>query len=73
VKPQEILLTVDRRKRVSLGGLARYAHYLVHVDEDGVITLTPAVVKTRAEFDVLLRSAAKGAAMQRALDDEPPF
>jgi hypothetical protein len=38
------LLQLDARRRISLGALAAHGYYLVEVAEDGVITLTPAVV-----------------------------
>ncbi len=39
------LVTLDSRKRVSLGRLgARHDQYFVYVDERGIIVLTPAVV-----------------------------
>lgn len=40
------LITLDARRRASLSGLGRPEHhrYLVAVDPDGTITLTPAVV-----------------------------
>jgi hypothetical protein len=38
------LLEVDSRRRVSLGPLAKSELYLVEVEEDGTIILTPAVV-----------------------------
>lgn len=44
-----MLLDVDARRRISLGALAAADRYLVDVDEDGVITLSPAVVMTEME------------------------
>jgi len=43
------LLEVDARKRVSLGVLAAYDRYLVDVEDDGTIILTPAVVMSVVE------------------------
>lgn len=40
------LLTLDGRRRINLGKIARPkdTRYLAHVEADGVIVLTPAVV-----------------------------
>jgi hypothetical protein len=43
------LLELDSRRRVSLGSLATHDRYLVEVEEDGTIVLTPAVVMSAAE------------------------
>jgi hypothetical protein len=43
------LLEVDARRRVSLGLLAEHDRYLVEVEDDGTIVLTPAVVMSAAE------------------------
>lgn len=43
------LLEVDGRRRISLGALAEHDRYLAHVEEDGTIILTPAVVLPLAE------------------------
>lgn len=48
-KGQPSLLEVDSRRRISLGSLAEHARYLVEVEDDGVIVLTPAVVMSVAE------------------------
>jgi len=48
-KVQPTLLEVDSRRRISLGSLAEHARYLVDVEEDGVIILTPAVVMSVAQ------------------------
>ena len=48
-KDQRGLLEVDSRRRISLGALAEHDRYLVEVDDDGVIVLTPAVVMSVAE------------------------
>ena len=47
------MLTVDSRRRISLGPLAEYARYLVDVEEDGTIVLTPAVVMPAAQARLL--------------------
>jgi hypothetical protein len=51
------LVEVDSRRRISLGPAVREAgtHYMVEVDDDGVITLTPAVVMSEAEVRLLQR------------------
>lgn len=50
------LLEVDSRKRVSLGQAAGLAdRYLMDQDQDGIITLTPAVVVTADEARLLTR------------------
>lgn len=48
-----ILLELDTRRRISLGRIAKHNHYLVAVEEDGTIVLTPAVVMTEAEARLL--------------------
>jgi len=40
----ETLLTLDSRKRVSLGKLARHDHYMITEEPGGVLILTPVVV-----------------------------
>jgi hypothetical protein len=42
-------LEVHGRRRISLGGLAEYDRYLVDVEEDGTIVLTPAVIMSVAQ------------------------
>lgn len=46
---RQILLEVDSRRRISLGSLAKHDRYLVEVSEEGIITLTPAVVMPASE------------------------
>lgn len=41
---EEVLLEVDKRRRVSLGDLATKQRYLAKLEPDGTIILTPAVV-----------------------------
>lgn len=50
VDRKQILIQLDRRHRASLGRIARHYRYLAHVESDGTIVLTPAVVvqETRA-------------------------
>lgn len=43
------LLEVDSRRRISFGSLAMHDRYLVDVEEDGTIILTPAVVMSVAQ------------------------
>ena len=43
------LLEVDSRRRISLGSLATHDRYLVEVEDDGTIVLTPAVVMSAAQ------------------------
>jgi hypothetical protein len=43
------LLELDSRRRISLGSLATHDRYLVDVEEDGTIVLTPAIVMSAAE------------------------
>jgi hypothetical protein len=50
-QPQPTFLEVDARKRVSLGKLAAHRWYLAAVDDDGTITLTPAVVMPAVPAD----------------------
>jgi hypothetical protein len=51
----EHVLDVDSRGRVSLGRLAQPGHrrYLAHVEADGTIVLTPAVVVSALEAEIL--------------------
>lgn len=42
-------IELDSRRRASLARIARHTRYLVKVEDDGVIVLTPAVVMTEAE------------------------
>lgn len=49
MKEHRSLLELDSRRRISLGSLAEHDRYLVEVEEDGVIVLTPAVVMSAAE------------------------
>jgi hypothetical protein len=47
------LLEVDARRRISLGALAEHDRYLVEVEDDGTIVLTPAVVMSAAQARLL--------------------
>jgi hypothetical protein len=49
----QTLLEVDSRRRISLGTLAAHDRYLVTVDDDGVIILTPAAAIPLAELAAL--------------------
>lgn len=57
--PRQTLLELDARRRISLGALATYDRYLVEVQDDGTIVLTPAVVIP----------ASTSEAIERFLDD----
>ena len=50
---KQSLLEVDSRRRISLGPLAQHDRYLVEVEEDGTIVLTPAVVISAAQARLL--------------------
>ena len=47
-------LEVDSRRRISLGELAKADRYLVEQDDEGKITLTPAVVMTLAQYNDII-------------------
>lgn len=49
----EALIELDSRKRAPLSQLAHHRRYLVTVDDDGVLILTPAVVMTEFEAKFL--------------------
>lgn len=50
------LIELDSRKRAPLRQIARHERYLVTVEPDGVVILTPAVVMT--EYEARFRAAA---------------
>jgi len=50
---KQSVLEVDSRRRISLGPLAEHDRYLVEVEEDGTIVLTPAVVMSVAQAQLL--------------------
>jgi hypothetical protein len=50
---KQSVLEVDSRRRISLGTLAEHDRYLVDVEEDGTIVLTPAVVMSAAQARLL--------------------
>jgi hypothetical protein len=50
---RQSVLEVDSRRRISLGPLAAHDRYLVEVEEDGTIVLTPAVVMSAAQARLL--------------------
>jgi hypothetical protein len=50
---RQSVLEVDSRRRISLGTLAEHDRYLVEVEEDGTIVLTPAVVMSAAQARLL--------------------
>lgn len=49
------IIELDTRRRASLGILATHDRYLVEVEPDGTIVLTPAVVMSSAEAALLER------------------
>lgn len=65
------LVEVDSRKRVSLGPAAREpgTQYMAEVDEDGIITLTPAVVMSEVEARLLQRPDIL-ASVHKAITDD---
>lgn len=68
-KEQRSLLEVDSRRRISLGSLAEHDRYLVEVEADGVIVLTPAVVMSVVE--ARLHAAAETARQVDNFLDHP--
>jgi hypothetical protein len=50
---KQSVLEVDSRRRISLGSMAKHDRYLVDVQEDGTIVLTPAVVMSAAQARLL--------------------
>ena len=50
---RQSVLEVDSRRRISLGSLAEHDRYLVDVEQDGTIVLTPAVVMSAAQARLL--------------------
>lgn len=67
------VLVVDKRKRVTLGALAKHGIYLARVQDDGVIVLTPAAVISEGAWARTLADAQKYQEAERAKFDEPPF
>jgi hypothetical protein len=65
------LVEVDTRKRVSLGAVAREpgTQYMAEVDDDGVITLTPAVIMSEIEVRMLHRPDILTALDKAVTDD----
>jgi hypothetical protein len=57
-KIRQSVLEVDSRRRISLGSLAEHDRYLVEVEEDGTIVLTPAVVMSAAQARLLAAAEA---------------
>ena len=49
----DCVLEVDSRRRISLGMLAKHDRYLAEVEEDGTIVLTPAVILSLAQAQLL--------------------
>ena len=70
-QPSGTLVEPDTRRRISLAqlGVPLADRYLAHTAVDGTITLTPCVVLTQTEYDLLAepeRLAALQAAYRRA-------
>jgi len=65
---RQSVLEVDSRRRISLGTLAEHDRYLVEVEEDGTIVLTPAVVMSAAQAR-LLAAAETSRRIDEFLDD----
>ena len=63
------VIVVDSRRRITLPKSARHTHYLVTEHEDGVIVLTPAVVRTELE-DRLRHSGMLDEAARRAANPQ---
>jgi hypothetical protein len=67
-KDERRVLELDARRRITLGSLAAYDRYLVTTEEDGTITLTPAIVITAAQarhIEDFLDDPASGSARGR--------
>ena len=54
---KQTVLEVDSRRRISLGALATHDRYLVEVEDDGTIVLTPAVVMSVAQANLMAAPA----------------
>ncbi len=52
------LLTVDARKRITLGALARHDHYTVALLGNGALLLTPVELRPTTEFSDWVGSPA---------------
>ena len=46
---RRVLVTLDSRRRLSLGKIGRHSRYYVHEEPDGTLIFEPAVVVTRRE------------------------
>jgi hypothetical protein len=64
------IIELDDRRRASLGRIGRPEHkrYLVEEQDNGTLILTPAVVLTETEYE-LLRNPALVASLQEAISD----
>ena len=65
---KQTVLEVDSRRRISLGALATHDRYLVEVEDDGTIVLTPAVVMSVTEANLMSAPETSGQ-VDRFLDD----
>jgi hypothetical protein len=61
---------LDSRRRISLGSLATHDRYLVNVEEDGTIVLTPAIVMPAVEAQ--LHAATETSRRVDEFLDNPP-
>jgi hypothetical protein len=52
-EPEDTLIELDDRRRVSLGKLGHHHRYLVHEEPDGTLVWTPAVVMPKLQADFL--------------------
>lgn len=55
MRTEPTLVELDSRHRAALGRLARHSRYLAEVDDDGIITLTPAAVVSALEAALISR------------------
>ena len=68
--PDEVLIEADDRNRVTLGRLAgEYKRFLASVDDEGTITLKPAVVRSVIE-DRLLSDPSIAEAVRSSRDPQ---
>jgi hypothetical protein len=66
----DLVVDVDERRRLSLGKLGRAEHkrYLAHEEPDGTIVLTPAVVITEAQYQLMANPGLVSEMEQAAAD-----